>query len=424
MFVDEINLKVVAGTGGDGCTSFRREKFVPMGGPDGGNGGKGADIIFKVDKGLKTLIDLKYKKIIKGDKGENGKGSNKYGANASDVIIYVPLGTTITDLDTNLVIKDLVKEDDEVIVALGGRGGKGNKSFATHDNPAPKFSEKGEPGEIKLIKCELKVLADVGLIGLPSVGKSSLISIISASKPKIAAYHFTTLSPNLGVVKLKNHQTFVMADLPGLIEGASEGIGLGDKFLRHAMRTKILCHVIDISGIEGRDPFDDYLTIRKEIEKYSAKLASKKEVIVANKMDLESSSKNLESLKKALPDKVIFPISTINNSGVDDLINYLGEQLDNIKDEDLYQKDELENHLVFKFQEEKPYTITKENGIWVIKGDEIEKLFNMTRFNEDEAVLRFARKLKGMGVETELEHLGAKRGDEVQILDYIFEFKE
>ena len=424
MFVDEINLKVVAGTGGDGCTSFRREKFVPMGGPDGGNGGKGADIIFKVDKGLKTLIDLKYKKIIKGDKGENGKGSNKYGANASDVIIYVPLGTTITDLDTNLVIKDLVKEDDEVIVALGGRGGKGNKSFATHDNPAPKFSEKGEPGEIKLIKCELKVLADVGLIGLPSVGKSSLISIISASKPKIAAYHFTTLSPNLGVVKLKNHQTFVMADLPGLIEGASEGIGLGDKFLRHAMRTKILCHVIDISGIEGRDPFDDYLTIRKEIEKYSAKLASKKEVIVANKMDLESSSKNLESLKKALPDKVIFPISTINNSGVDDLINYLGEQLDNIKDEDLYQKDELENHLVFKFQEEKPYTITKENGIWVIKGDEIEKLFNMTRFNEDEAVLRFARKLKGMGVETELEHLGAQRGDEVQILDYIFEFKE
>ena len=424
MFVDEINLKVVAGTGGDGCTSFRREKFVPMGGPDGGNGGKGADIIFKVDKGLKTLIDLKYKKIIKGDKGENGKGSNKYGANASDVIIYVPLGTTITDLDTNLVIKDLVKEDDEVIVALGGRGGKGNKSFATHDNPAPKFSEKGEPGEIKLIKCELKVLADVGLIGLPSVGKSSLISIISASKPKIAAYHFTTLSPNLGVVKLKNHQTFVMADLPGLIEGASEGIGLGDKFLRHAMRTRILCHVIDISGIEGRDPFDDYLTIRKEIEKYSAKLASKKEVIVANKMDLESSSKNLESLKKALPDKVIFPISTINNSGVDDLINYLGEQLDNIKDEDLYQKDELENHLVFKFQEEKPYTITKENGIWVIKGDEIEKLFNMTRFNEDEAVLRFARKLKGMGVETELEHLGAQRGDEVQILDYIFEFKE
>ena len=312
MFVDEINLKVVAGTGGDGCTSFRSEKFVPMGGPDGGNGGKGADIIFKVDKGLKTLIDLKYKKIIKGDKGENGKGSNKYGANASDVIIYVPLGTTITDLDTNLVIKDLVKEDDEVIVAFGGRGGKGNKSFATHDNPAPKFSEKGEPGEIKLIKCELKVLADVGLIGLPSVGKSSLISIISASKPKIAAYHFTTLSPNLGVVKLKNHQTFVMADLPGLIEGASEGIGLGDKFLRHAMRTKILCHVIDISGIEGRDPFDDYLTIRKEIEKYSAKLASKKEVIVANKMDLESSSKNLESLKKALPDKVIFPISTFN----------------------------------------------------------------------------------------------------------------
>ncbi len=424
MFVDEINLKLVAGSGGDGCTSFRREKFVPMGGPDGGNGGKGADIIFKVDKGLKTLIDLKYKKIIKGDKGENGKGSNKYGANASDVIIYVPLGTTITDLDTNLVIKDLVNEDDEVVVAYGGRGGKGNKSFATHDNPAPKFSEKGAPGDIKLIKCELKVLADVGLVGLPSVGKSSLISIISASKPKIAAYHFTTLSPNLGVVKLKNHKTFVMADLPGLIEGASEGIGLGDKFLRHAMRTKILCHVIDISGSEGRNPLDDYYIIRKEIEKYSSKLASKKEVIVANKMDLEASSENLEAFKKSLPDKVIFPISTINNTGIDDLINYLGEQLDNIKDENLYQKDELENHLVFKFQEEKPYTITKENNIWVIKGEEIEKLFNMTKFNEDEAVLRFARKLKRMGVEDELEKFGAQRGDEVQILDYIFEFKE
>ena len=424
MFVDEITLKVIAGSGGDGCTSFRREKFVPMGGPDGGNGGKGADIIFKVDKGLKTLIDLKYKKIIKGDKGVNGKGSNKYGSNAEDVIVYVPLGTTITDLDTNLVIKDLVNIDDEVTVAYGGRGGKGNKAFATHDNPAPKFSENGEPGEIKLIKCELKMLADVGLVGLPSVGKSTLISMISAAKPKIASYHFTTLSPNLGVVKLKNAETFVMADLPGLIEGASSGVGLGDKFLKHAMRTKIICHVVDMGASENRDPIEDYEIIRKELDNYSSKLSKKPEVIVANKMDLENANKNLEKFKRKYKDKIIFPISAISNQGLNELINYLGQKLNEIKNINLYQEDELQSHLIFKFKEEKPYIISKENNVWVIKGEKIEKLFNMTKFNEDEAVLRFARKLRGMGVEDELERLGAKRGDEVQILDYIFEFKE
>ena len=424
MFVDEITLKVIAGTGGDGCTSFRREKFVPMGGPDGGNGGKGGDIIFTVDKGLKTLIDLRYLKTIKGEKGDHGKGSNKYGANAEDVIIKVPMGTTITDLDTNLVIADLVHEDDEVIVAKGGRGGKGNKAFATHDNPAPKFSEKGEPGEIKLIKCELKVLADVGLVGLPSVGKSTLLSQISASKPKIAAYHFTTLSPNLGVVKLQDHRSFVMADLPGLIEGASEGVGLGDKFLRHAMRTRILCHIIDMSGSEGRNPIDDYKIIREEITKYSEKLSKKEEVIVANKMDLESSEVNLKSFEKAYPDKTIFPISAMNNTGIAELMEFIATKLEEIESQSIYDNSELESHLVFEFKEEKPYTITKEDNIWVIKGEKIEKLFNMTKFNEDEAVLRFARKLKSMGVEDELEKMGAKRGDEVQILDYIFEFKE
>ncbi len=424
MFVDEIKLKVEAGSGGMGCTSFRREKFVPMGGPDGGNGGKGSDIIFKVDPGLKTLIDLRYMKIIKGEKGVNGKGSNKYGSNAEDIIVKVPLGTTITDLDTNLVIADLTKASDEVVVAHGGRGGRGNKAFATHDNPAPKFSENGEPGEIRLIKCELKMLADVGLVGLPSVGKSTLLSVISASKPKIAAYHFTTLSPNLGVVKLKDNRSFVMADLPGLIEGASEGVGLGHKFLRHAMRTKIICHLVDMSGIEGNNPIEDYQTIRKELEKYSDKLASKKEVVVASKMDLPNSINNLEEFKKAYKDKVIFPISAINNEGITELLDYLANTLDQEENNNIYEENELESHLVFKFKNEKPYTITNDNGIWVIQGKEIEKLFNMTKFNEDEAVLRFARKLKGMGVEDELERLGAKRGDEVQILDYIFEFKE
>ena len=424
MFVDEITLKVIAGTVGDGCTSFRREKCVPMGGPDGGNGGRGADIIFVVDEGLKTLIDLRYMKIIKGDRGVHGKGSNKYGSNAEDIIIKVPLGTTITDLDTGLIIADLVKKDDKVVVARGGRGGKGNKSFATHDNPAPKFSEKGEPGEIRLIKCELKMLADVGLVGLPSVGKSTLLSQISASKPKIAAYHFTTLTPNLGVVKLKDHRTFVMADLPGLIEGAAEGIGLGDKFLRHAMRTRVLVHIIDMSGIEGRNPIDDYEIIRTELEKYSEKLSNKLEIIVANKMDLENSNDNLSEFKKKYSNKIIFPISAMNNEGIDELLTFVADKLEEINNSDIYNETELESHMIFKFKEEKPYTIEKDGDIWVIKGEEIEKLFNMTKFNEDEAVLRFARKLRGMGVETELEKLGAKRGDEVQIEDYIFEFKE
>ena len=424
MFVDEIKLKVIAGSGGDGCTSFRREKFVPMGGPDGGNGGKGSDIIFTVDKGLKTLIDLRYMKIIKGNRGVHGKGSNKYGASAEDIIIKVPEGTTITDLDTGLVIADLVHDGQTAIIAHGGRGGRGNKAFATHDNPAPKFSEKGEIGEIKLIKCELKVLADVGLVGFPSVGKSTLLSQISASKPKIAAYHFTTLSPNLGVVKLKDNRSFIMADLPGLIEGASEGIGLGDKFLRHAMRTKIIGHVIDMSGSEGRNPIEDYKTIRNELEKYSDKLSNKKEIIIANKMDIDSSKENLKFFQKTYPDKKVFPISAISNEGITDLIKYLADELVNIESENIYGEEDYESHLIFKFKEEKPYTIERINNIWVIKGKEIEKLFNMTKFNEEEAVLRFARKLRGMGVEDELERLGAQRGDEVQILDYIFEFKE
>lgn len=424
MFVDEITLKVIAGSGGDGCTSFRREKCEPMGGPDGGNGGRGSDVIFCVEEGLKTLIDLRYMKTIKGERGVHGKGSNKYGKNAEDVIVKVPAGTTITDLDTGLVIADLVNKDDSVVVCKGGRGGKGNKSFATHDNPAPKFSEKGEPGEIKLIKCELKMLADVGLVGLPSVGKSTLLSQISASKPKIAAYHFTTLSPNLGVVKLSDYRTFVMADLPGLIEGASDGVGLGDKFLKHAMRTRIICHIVDMSGIEGRNPWDDYEIIRHELDKYSDKLSKKLEIIVANKMDLDTSVANLEEFKKHYPDKVVFPISAMNNEGISELLTFIADKLDEINNTNLYNDEELESHMIFKFREEKPYTITKENDTWVIRGEEIEKLFNMTKFNEDEAVLRFARKLRGMGVDAELEKMGAKRGDEVQILDYIFEFKE
>ncbi len=420
MFVDELTIKLLAGSGGDGCTSFRREKFVPMGGPDGGNGGKGASIIFEVDKNLKTLVDLSYRKIIKAPKGENGKGSNKYGKNAEDIIIAVPEGTTVINTETNEVMADLINDKERFVVAHGGRGGKGNKSFATHDVPAPKFSEKGEPGEEVIVKLELKVLADVGLIGMPSVGKSTLLSVISASKPKIAAYHFTTLNPNLGVVKLKNGDSFVMADLPGLIEGASNGVGLGIEFLKHAMRTRIIAHVVDMGSSEGRNPSEDYRVIREEIEKYSEILKNKKEVVIASKMDLADGSKNLEEFKKNYPNVEVIPISAFNMEGIDKMIERLLEILKETPKEELYPQ---ESFKVYKYEDNVPYKIKKDGNIWVVSGKEIETLLLMTKFNEDEGVLRFARKFKGMGIEDELEKMGAKVGDEVQILDYMFTFK-
>jgi len=424
MFVDEIKIKIEAGRGGDGCTSFRREKFIEMGGPNGGNGGRGADIIFETDSGLKTLIDLKMMKHIKGEKGTNGKGSDRNGANADDVIIKVPLGTTITDYETGLVIADLTSIGESVVVAKGGRGGRGNRAFATHETPAPRMSELGEPGEVKTIKCELKMLADVGLVGMPSVGKSTILSMISSCKPKIGAYHFTTLSPNLGVVKLNDQRSFVMADLPGLIEGASSGIGLGDKFLRHAMRTRVIAHVIDMGSFEGRDPIEDYENILKELENYDERLINKPSIIIANKMDLPSSKDNLELFRKKYPESEIYEVSAINSQGFDSLIIRLADIVENTESEELYKETDYASHVLYKFNDAKPYTITRENDIWVLKGKEVEKLFEMTRFTEDESVARFARKLKGMGIDEDLERMGAKRGDEVKIKEYIFEFKD
>lgn len=425
MCVDEVVIKLIAGKGGDGCTSFRREKFIPLGGPNGGNGGKGADIIFEVEKGLKTLVDLKYRKQIKGDKGVNGKGSDKHGAKAEDVIVKVPEGTTLIDQDTGLVICDLVKEGDSFVVCHGGRGGRGNKAFATQEDPAPKMSEYGEPGEERVVKCELKMLADVGLVGMPSVGKSTILSLISGANPKIAAYHFTTLSPNLGVVKLKDQRVFVMADLPGLIEGASEGAGLGERFLKHAMRTKVIGHVIDMGAFEGRNPIDDYKAIRKEIESYDGKLARKPELIIANKMDLPDAKDNLEKFKKEFPNLEVIEISAMNREGINEMIIKLADMLDEAELEPLYEETSYESHVIYKFKNEKPYTITRDDeGVWIIKGDEIEKLLRMTKFEEDEGVRRFARKLRGMGVDDELERLGAEKGDDVQILDYMFTFKD
>ncbi len=422
MFIDEVLIKVEAGNGGDGCLAFRREKYIPMGGPYGGNGGKGADIKFVVDEGLHTLIDLRYMKKIKGAKGENGKGKNQNGSNANDVIIKVPLGTVITDHDTGLILADLKHKNDEVVVAYGGRGGRGNTAFKTQSNPAPNFAENGEPGEERTLKVELKLLADVGLVGMPSVGKSTIISKVSKAKPKIAAYHFTTITPNLGVCRTKDGRSFVMADLPGLIEGASLGEGLGDRFLRHIERTRVIAHVIDMSGFEGRDPYEDYVKINKELANFNKKLLNKPQIIIANKMDLESAKENLEKFKNRV-DVPIYPISAMNDVDFDIILTKLADMLDTIPSIPLYDEDAFESHVLYKFKKEEPYTITKENDEFVIRGEEVEKLFKMTKFTTEEAIQRFAKKLRKMGIDDKLIEMGCKEGDMVRILDFYFEFK-
>lgn len=423
MFIDEVNLKVVAGKGGDGCSSFLREKFMPLGGPDGGNGGKGGSIIFKADKGLRTLIDLRYNKLLKGGNGEMGRGRNQTGASAEDRVVIVPVGTTIKDTDTNLIICDLVEDGQECVVAKGGRGGKGNAAFMSNKNKAPLTSELGEPGEERNIQCELKLLADVGLVGFPSVGKSSLISVISAAKPKIADYHFTTLTPNLGVVKAEDY-SYVVADLPGMIEGASEGIGLGDKFLKHASRCRVVCHVLDMAQVDQRDVVEDYKIIRNELKNYDDHLYNKYELIVANKMDLPGANENLEKFKAAYPDKEIIEVSAATQEGTRNLIFKLKEILVELPEEDIYEKEEMEDFVLYEFKKEKPYKIIRDNDTWVVTGDNLEKLLKMTRFNSDESALRFAKKLKNLGVDDELKALGAKEGDTVRILDQEFEYEE
>lgn len=421
MFVDEVTLELVAGSGGNGCMAFRREKFVAMGGPFGGSGGKGSDIKFVVDEGLNTLVNLRYQKVIKGKKGENGLGKGMNGAYAEDVIIKVPPGTVITDLKTGSVLADLINKDDEVVIVKGGRGGRGNMALATRTNPAPKVAENGEPGQVKKVKIELKLLADVGLVGLPSVGKSTLISQISASKPKIAAYHFTTLNPNLGVVKASNNRSYVVADLPGLIKGASLGEGLGDRFLKHIERTRVIAHIIDMSAFEGRDPYEDYLTINNELKSFNPKILDKPQIVIANKMDLPNSLENLEKFKKQV-DVKIYPISAVTKEGIKEVVNALADMLDNIEKEPLH-KEKITSHVLYQFKEEETFTINKEGNTWVIRGEKVEKLLKMTRFTSEEAVLRFSNKLKKLGIDDKLRELGALEGDNVRILDYEFEYK-
>lgn len=423
MFIDEVIIELNAGRGGNGCMAFRREKYVEMGGPFGGNGGHGGDIIFEADEGLNTLIDLRYNKIYKAKNGEHGEGRGCNGKNAEDLIIKVPLGTVITDTDTNLIIGDLIKKGDRVIVAKGGRGGRGNMAFATRTNPAPAFCENGEPGESKKVKVELKLLADVGLVGLPSVGKSTFISRVSAAKPKIAAYHFTTLTPNLGVVKVSDGRSFVIADLPGLIEGASLGEGLGDKFLKHIERTRVIAHIIDMSAFEGRNPYEDYKVINKELENFDKKLLDKPQIVIANKMDLPNFKENLDKFKEKVDCKV-YSISAETGEGLDEVLIALADILDKTPKEPLYEEEKFESHVLYKFKKEQPFRVYKDNDVFVVTGDEIEKLLKMTWFASDEAFLRFSRKLRKLGIDDKLKEMGIEEGDTVRILDYEFEYKD
>lgn len=424
MFIDEVVLHVKAGDGGNGCIAFRREKYIPMGGPFGGNGGKGASIVFKVDTGLHTLLDLRYQKMIKGNRGEHGMGKNQNGKSREDMIIKVPQGTVITDLDTNLIIADLKGKDEFVVVCEGGRGGRGNTAFKTQSNPAPNFAENGEPGEEKRIKVELKLLADVGLVGLPSVGKSTIISEVSRSKPKIAAYHFTTLTPNLGVCKDRQGRSFVMADLPGLIEGASQGEGLGDRFLKHIERTKVIAHVIDMGGSEGRNPYEDYMIISKELETFSQKLIQKPQMIIANKMDLENATENLKEFRQKIDSKIpVFEVSAMNQSGLEEVLTALADMLEEIEDTPLYDEDQFEGHVLYTFKKEEPYTIEKEGNVYIVKGEKIEKMFRMTKFT-DEGIRRFTSKLRKLGLDDKLKEMGIEEGNIVRILDFEFEYRD
>ncbi|EMC49529.1 GTPase ObgE [Streptococcus mutans] len=432
MFLDTAKVSVKAGRGGDGIVAFRREKYVANGGPWGGDGGRGGDVIFVVNEGLRTLMDFRYNRHFKAKAGEKGMTKGMHGRGAENLYVSVPQGTTVRDAQTGKVIADLVKNGQEFIVAHGGRGGRGNIRFATPRNPAPEISENGEPGEERELALELKILADVGLVGFPSVGKSTLLSVITAAKPKIGAYHFTTIVPNLGMVRTKSGDSFAVADLPGLIEGASQGVGLGTQFLRHIERTRVILHVIDMSASEGRDPYEDYLAINKELETYNLRLLERPQIIVANKMDMPQAAENLEQFKEKLDanygefdDKPqIFPISGIAHQGLDALLDATAQLLAQTDDFLLYDESDMQEEAYYGFEEEeKAFDISRaDDAAWVLSGEKLEKLFVMTNMERDEAIMKFSRQLRGMGVDQALRERGAKDGDIVRIGKFEFEF--
>ncbi|EFV35424.1 GTPase ObgE [Gemella morbillorum] len=434
MFLDEVKIFVRSGDGGNGLVAFRREKYVPKGGPAGGDGGRGANVVFIVDEGLRTFMDYRYQKKFVAPNGENGMSKGMHGRKSKDLYLKVPPGTVIRDTDTGEVLADLVEHEQEVIVARGGRGGRGNCRFATPSNPAPEIAENGEPGEERNLTLELKLMADVGLVGFPSVGKSTLLSITSKAKPKIADYHFTTLAPNLGVVETKDHRSFVMADLPGLIEGASQGVGLGHQFLRHIERTKVIVHVVDMSATDGRDPYEDYKIINQELGEYNMRLLERPQIVVANKMDIPAAQENLEEFKAKLAadgeEVDIVEISAFTRTNVDNLLYKISDILDSTDPNMLYELDteeeSMENRVLYKHKpKDETFKITRDDtGAYVVSGPGIERAFLMTDFNRDASVRRFAQQMRSMGVDDALRERGCKNGDTVKILKGEFEFVE
>ncbi|MYV37204.1 GTPase ObgE [Weissella cibaria] len=434
-FVDQVKIFVKAGKGGDGAVSFRHEKYINMGGPFGGDGGHGGSVVMEVDEGLRTLMDFRYKRHFKATPGGNGATKGMTGKSSDDLIIKVPQGTTITEVETGRVIGDLTEQGQRLVVAQGGRGGRGNMRFASSTNPAPEIAENGEPGEELDIALELKVLADVGLVGFPSVGKSTLLSVVTAAKPKVAAYHFTTLVPNLGMVRLEDGRDFVMADLPGLIEGASQGVGLGIQFLRHVERTRVILHMIDMSGIDPEeDPYENFLKINNELAEYDPALLERPQIIVPTKMDMPDAEETLATFKEKLAadpnvsdDVEIMPISSLTRQGLEPLMQRTADLLDETPAfiPKGMEPDDTESAL-YEFSEERtPFEIDRdEDGVWVLYGDEIERLFKRTNTNYTESMMRFARQLRFMGVDEALRDAGARGGDTVQISDFQFEFEE
>ncbi|MDQ8228520.1 GTPase ObgE [Enterococcus faecium] len=435
MFLDQVTIDVKAGKGGDGMVAFRREKYVPDGGPAGGDGGRGGDVILIVDEGLRTLMDFRFNRHFKAQPGENGMSKGMHGRGSEDTYVKVPQGTTVRDAETGALLGDLIENGQTLVVAKGGRGGRGNIRFVSPRNPAPEIAENGEPGQERKIELELKVLADVGLVGFPSVGKSTLLSVISSARPKIGAYHFTTLVPNLGMVTTSDGRSFAAADLPGLIEGASQGVGLGTQFLRHIERTRVILHVIDMSGMEGRDPYEDYLAINKELSTYNLRLLERPQIIVANKMDMPDAQENLVKFKEQLnkekedefaDDIPVFPISGVTRQGLDALLNATADLLEVTPEFPLYEEELEEETVHYGFNPEGPeFQIDRDSdATWILSGEKIEKLFQMTNFDHDETVMRFARQLRGMGVDEALRARGAKDGDLVRIGEFEFEFVE
>jgi GTPase len=419
VFIDKARIYLKAGDGGNGCISFRREKYVALGGPNGGDGGKGGDIIIRTNKDLHTLVDIQYHPHYKAERGNHGQGSDRFGPKGDDLVINVPVGTVVHEVRTGKILVDLINHGQELVVARGGKGGRGNAKFKTNKQRAPKIAEKGEPGQEITLDLELKLIADVGLVGYPNAGKSTLLSRVSSAKPKIADYPFTTLTPNLGVVKVGEYGSFVLADIPGLIDGAHKGVGLGDEFLRHVERTRLLIHMVDIQGYNNKEPLENFKAVNKELALYSPKLAKKSQIVALNKIDLESDPSKIAALKNKLKKYKVFTISAVTFDGVKELIYEVYKMLGKIKPE--VQSEE--NIAYYEYEYRPDFEIKKVKGVYVIQGAKVEKLVSMTYLDKDETLKRMQMKLAKMGVDEALRAAGIEEGDTVRIGKVEFFYK-